>query len=194
MRNIARTFWVSGLGAILSLGLVQGCGDDEDDGTGGRGGRGGSGGGAGTAGTGGKGGAGGQGGKAGAGGSAGAAGDSGADSGDGGRALTCDTYCDLITANCRSSDAGDGGNFAQYDNRGECMSTCNAATSGAAPAWRLGSYGVAGNTLGCRIYHADNAQSGAIPSVHCQHAGEIPTAICLDPDAGAGDAGDASHD
>src|SRR5688500_1777773 len=130
MRNLARTFWVSGLGAILSLGLVQGCGDDDDDdGKGGRGGRGGTGGAAGTAGTGGKAGTGGTGG--GSGGTGGAAGDSGT-GGDAGRALTCDVYCDLITANCMNSDAGDAaGNFAQYDNRGDCMSTCNTAAGDA---------------------------------------------------------------
>lgn len=190
MRNIARTFWVSGLGAILSLGVVQGCGDDDDDD--GKGGRGGTGGAAGTAGTGGKAGTGGTGGSSGNAGTGGAAGDSGTDAG---RALTCDVYCDLITANCMNSDASDGGMFAQYDNRGDCMSTCNTAAGDAGGdagrSWRLGSYGVDGNTLGCRIYHADNAQSGQQPGVHCQHAGEFPTAICLDPDA---DGGDASTD
>jgi hypothetical protein len=191
MRNLARTFWVSGLGAILSLGLVQGCGDDEDDD--GKGGRGGTGGG--TSGSGGKAGSAGTGGSSG---SAGTGGNAGTGGGDAGRALTCDVYCDLITANCMNSDAGDAaGNFAQYDNRGDCVSTCNTAAGDAGDAgrsWRLGTYGGPGNTLGCRIYHADNAQSGEDPGFHCQHAGEFPTAICLDADAGGGDAGDASTD
>jgi hypothetical protein len=185
MRNIARTFWVSGLGAILSLGVVQGCGDDEDEGTGGRGGRGGSGGSggnAGTAGGGGKAGSAGSGGTAGSAGSAGTAGDagdSGSEAGDGGRALSCAYYCDVIMANCRDErDAGaDGGNNAQYPTRSACEGACNSLDD------RPGVLGeTAGDTLACRIYHAE--QSGENPVFHCPHAGQRPTMFCLDPDAG----------
>ncbi len=70
-------------------------------------------------------------------------------------ALDCKSYCDTITANCTSGNA-------QYASVQQCQSTCDAFTLGD-EADRDG------NTLGCRVYHADAAKGE--PAMHCTHAG-----------------------
>lgn len=77
-------------------------------------------------------------------------------------ALDCATYCSTITANCT-------GERTQYGNDPFCQAACAAF-----PAGTLDD--MAGNTLGCRIYHAGAAQ--ADPTVHCVHAGPGGAGAC----------------
>ena len=71
--------------------------------------------------------------------------------------LDCPTYCAKIEANCTGANV-------QFVDDAHCMATCMKFTPGALAD-------TAGNTLGCRIYHANNAKSTAMPDVHCPHAG-----------------------
>jgi hypothetical protein len=95
---------------------------------------------------------------------------------DGGRpvlALNCDTYCTTIMANCTAANA-------QYSDMNECLGTCSGFPPGAA------STETSGNTLGCRIYHAQNAMVLNDAATHCPHAGpaggKVDSAgVCGDP-------------
>lgn len=72
--------------------------------------------------------------------------------------LSCSTYCTEIQHNCTD------GNL-QYMDAAECMTACasfDAETGTVAD--------MAGNTLGCRIYHA-GAPSLMAAATHCPHAG-----------------------
>ena len=79
-----------------------------------------------------------------------------------GSAPTCADYCTKIAANCTGTNQ-------QYSNAAMCMSTCALFTPGA-------SADTGGNTLGCRVYHANNAATG--PGVHCRHAGPGGDGVC----------------
>lgn len=70
-------------------------------------------------------------------------------------ALDCSSYCTTITANCTAKNA-------QYASIEQCQGSCGAFPLGD-EADRDG------NTLGCRVYHADAAASA--PDTHCTHAG-----------------------
>ena len=76
--------------------------------------------------------------------------------------LSCSSYCTAITANCTGANG-------QYAGANECMSTCAQFPVGDADD-------MAGNTLGCRTYHAGAAASG--PDVHCRHAGPGGDNVC----------------
>lgn len=67
----------------------------------------------------------------------------------------CDGYCTRITANCTAANA-------QYLNKETCLSTCAFFAMGSESD-------MAGDTLGCRLYHAGAAQTD--PQAHCTHAG-----------------------
>jgi hypothetical protein len=82
----------------------------------------------------------------------------GTDSGRPVLALNCDTYCTTIMANCTGANA-------QYENMNECLGTCSGFTPGAT------STETSGDTLGCRIYHAQNAMVLNDATTHCPHAG-----------------------
>jgi hypothetical protein len=73
----------------------------------------------------------------------------------GGMTLDCATYCSTITANCTAANN-------QYDNMADCLGSCSHYPMGTLAD-------MAGNTLGCRLYHA-NAAAGD-PATHCIHAG-----------------------
>ena len=79
-------------------------------------------------------------------------------------ALNCTTYCDTIQAACTGANA-------QYPDSAHCTGTCNLFTPGASTTETMG------DTLGCRIYHAQNAtlMAGAA-STHCPHAGPVGAA------------------
>jgi len=77
---------------------------------------------------------------------------------------TCAAYCTLVTTNCSAANA-------QYANMAECMTQCTAA---AIPAGTAGM--TAGNTLGCRVYHAGVATTAA--ALHCPHAGLSGGGVC----------------
>ena len=68
----------------------------------------------------------------------------------------CTSYCAEIQANCTGANA-------QYADVAHCLTACNSFTVGT-------STDMLGNTLGCRLYHADAAGMGT-PELHCQHAG-----------------------
>ena len=144
MKNVRFLF----LGAILSIAgtsvMLAGCGDDTS----------GTGGGTTSSGTGGEAtsssSAGGTGGMA-------ATGSSSASTGSGMTAtLDCKSYCTVVQANCT-------GDKAQYPSPESCMAACAAL-----PAGKLGE--TAGNTLGCRLYHA-GTPAVMDPTLHCPHAG-----------------------
>jgi hypothetical protein len=95
---------------------------------------------------------------------------------DGGRpvlTLDCPTYCTTIMANCTGANA-------QYQDMNECLGTCSGFPPGAAATE------TSGNTLGCRIYHAQNAMVLNDAVTHCPHAGPPggkvdSTGTCGDP-------------
>ena len=77
----------------------------------------------------------------------------------------CASYCTSVTANCT-------GDNAQYASESECLTYCN--TTAALPAGLTTD--TTGNTVGCRIYHADAASSD--PGLHCAHAGPTGGNLC----------------
>ena len=91
------------------------------------------------------------------------AGDTGAisDTGTGG-ALTCQDYCTTIMANCS-------GQNQQFTGMDQCLNSCKAYPLGAAAD-------KAGNTLGCRTYHAGAAKGDA--TTHCVHSGPGGAGVC----------------
>ena len=85
----------------------------------------------------------------------------------GGAALSCADYCTDITANCKDAD---GQYFAGMDGgMASCMTACAGFPVGTAAD-------MAGNTLGCRSYHAGAAAGD--PATHCPHAGPGGAAVC----------------
>ncbi len=86
-------------------------------------------------------------------------------SGGGGGTPDCSAYCAVMSDACT-------GEFAQYIDQSECIRAC--ATGG----WTAGSFDdTRGNTIGCRIYHANAAfEEGA--NIHCPHAGYTGGNIC----------------
>lgn len=78
---------------------------------------------------------------------------------------TCAGYCGAVTTACTGPNA-------QYSGMDTCMGSCKAFATGTADD-------TAGNTLGCRIYHASVAAKDA-PSaaMHCTHAGPGGADIC----------------
>jgi hypothetical protein len=78
------------------------------------------------------------------------------------KALTCAYYCSTIQAACT-------GAVQQYAADADCMHTCAKFTPGALDQ-------TTGDTLGCRIYHAEAAMTSA--STHCVHAGPTGGGMC----------------
>jgi len=108
---------------------------------------------------------GGNGGTGGSGGSGGTGGSSGGSGGGGGApAPTCADYCALIATNCT-------GAVAQYSSEASCLGVCAEFPIGAASD-------TAGNTVGCRIYHAGAAATLGLE--HCEHAGPGGAGLCGD--------------
>lgn len=92
--------------------------------------------------------------------------------GEGGGTPDCQTYCTAIMANCTSTmDADSGATVGnqQYTNMNNCMNSCKAIPVGA-------SGDTSGNTLGCRITHAELAKTD--PMTHCPHAGPGGDGVC----------------
>jgi hypothetical protein len=90
--------------------------------------------------------------------------------GDGGNtdaaaAPTCTDYCTTIAANCTAANL-------MYASTAECMATCTKFTPGTVGQ-------TSGNTLGCRLYHANNAAgSTANANTHCRHGGPGGDGLC----------------
>jgi len=90
----------------------------------------------------------------------------------------CEAFCNLDLALCTGSNA-------QYASFTECTAAC--ATWGKDFTGPL--LGATGNTLQCRTYHLERAQTGQIADLvtHCKHTAKV-SGVCMDPpDAGAGD-------
>lgn len=80
-------------------------------------------------------------------------------------ATLCDTYCTAVTANC--TDAM----HIQYGSKDVCMGACAMFES----LGKLGMEGeMAGDTVGCRAYHAGVAKNDD----HCFHAGPFGGDVC----------------
>jgi hypothetical protein len=151
-------------GSSTSTGGKSGSGTG-GKGTGGSGTAGKGTGGSGTSGAGGK-----------AGGGAGAAGTASGGTGGSGGAPSCTDYCTAIMKNCTGGDgSSNGGNpdatktHQQYSAVENCMAACTAF-----PVGTLAD--TSGNTLGCRLYHANAAASDA--TLHCPHAGPGGDGTC----------------
>ncbi len=82
---------------------------------------------------------------------------------DGSTALNCTDYCGLVMSTCT-------GQYAQYQSVGECMNACALLPMGAAGD-------MAGDTIGCRIYHAELAADAGV-NPHCWHAGPYGFGAC----------------
>jgi hypothetical protein len=80
--------------------------------------------------------------------------------------LTAQAYCDTIQAACTGANA-------QYPNANQCLATAAAFTPGA------NANEMTGDTLGCRIYHAQNAMITTDVATHCPHAGPAGNKIDL---------------
>jgi hypothetical protein len=79
--------------------------------------------------------------------------------------LSCERYCSLIEANCTDLNA-------QYPDEATCLRYC--ADEARLPIGTLDDR--EGNTVGCRIYHADVAVDD--PDLHCPHAGPSGGDVC----------------
>lgn len=95
----------------------------------------------------------------------------GQDTGDTGTPaeLDCASYCAQYTSACDDYNA--------YANEQDCMDHC--------AQWPVGTEAdTAGDTLGCRLYHATVAGT-AEPDVHCPHAAPNGGGVCAEADAPA---------
>jgi hypothetical protein len=72
---------------------------------------------------------------------------------------SCDNYCTLINKNCTGATNGQ---FAAATAAADCAKACKTYPAGTGADQ-------SGDTLGCRIYHADKAAQ--VADVHCPHAG-----------------------
>ena len=80
-------------------------------------------------------------------------------------APTCDGYCTVYFMNCKND-------LNLYNDMQNCLDQC-------AP-WYPGVKGdTAGNSIGCRDYHAGVALGD--PDLHCPHAGPGGAMVCVAP-------------
>ncbi|ACY17774.1 hypothetical protein [Haliangium ochraceum] len=80
-------------------------------------------------------------------------------------ATLCESYCSKVMSNCLETET-------QYGSTGECVDTCTAA------GWREGEVGdTSGNTLNCRLSHAD-ALAAEDPAQYCPIAGPTGGGVC----------------
>ena len=189
-----RLIWTLGWITMGSLAALQGCGGDDDDGGDSSGGKGGEAGeetggtSSGGTSTGGRGGTttggttsggtssggtstGGMGGAEGGVGGEDTGGGAGG-SGPGDRQAACDEYCQVYyEAGCEAFDGG------YYGTEMGCANLC------AMTIWELGEDGdAAGNSVHCRLTHANNALNAAtaeLTETHCGHARAEPTGVCV---------------
>lgn len=80
-------------------------------------------------------------------------------------APTCENYCKVVAKNCTGANS-------QYADEAACVSYCKQMAK-----LPLGAESdKAGNTVGCRTYHAGAAASD--PATHCVHAGKTGGNVC----------------
>ena len=82
-------------------------------------------------------------------------------------APTCEAYCAEVTGACT-------GEYAQYASEADCLTWCKDL--GKLPAGTADD--TAGNTIGCRIYHATVAAQPGNAATHCPHAGPSGGDVC----------------
>jgi hypothetical protein len=87
----------------------------------------------------------------------------------------CPTYCSAIAAAC----TGDNQQYSTAATSQNCAKTCALFPVGAATD-------KSGDTLGCRLYHTQNAAIAGNAALHCPHAGPGGAAV----DATTGTCGD----
>jgi len=78
---------------------------------------------------------------------------------------SCSAYCTTIQANC----TGAIGANMMYPNMQSCLHACALFSVGT-------SADTSGDTLGCRLYHANAAKGD--PATHCPHAGPSGGGVC----------------
>lgn len=77
--------------------------------------------------------------------------------------LSCANYCATVMAHCAGTNA-------QWETLGDCLASC--------ATWPLGTEADnAGNTLGCRLYHAGVPATNNA-TIHCPHGGPSGDAVC----------------
>lgn len=107
-----------------------------------------------------------SGGAAGSGGSVSGAGGSSAGAGGAGAAVSCSTYCSLAVGKMCS------GALQIYADAAACQTGCAMITTPGSIT------DMAGNTLGCRIYHLTVANMSATNAMtHCPH-GKVMSDVC----------------
>ena len=74
----------------------------------------------------------------------------------------CASYCTAIMTNCTAGNS-------QYSSAADCMNSCSKFMLGTLNQMTT-------NTVGCRLYHAQAAATGA--TLHCPHAGPGGDATC----------------
>jgi len=79
----------------------------------------------------------------------------------------CTTYCNTFMQNCNASNSN---NITFYSDLNNCLTVCAAFPVGS-------DSDTAGNTLGCRIYHAGTPALGN-PGLHCPHASSSGGGVC----------------
>jgi hypothetical protein len=85
-------------------------------------------------------------------------------SGGGKCGTNCDAYCALMARVCPTV----------FDDDALCRTACQAMAGVDEVAYR---YGLSGDNLQCRIYHATFGAEG-FPEIHCPHASPVPTSPC----------------
>jgi hypothetical protein len=78
----------------------------------------------------------------------------------------CPTYCSAIATAC----TGDNAQYSAATDSMNCIKTCALFPKGTADD-------KTGNTLGCRLYHTQNAAMPGNAALHCPHAGPGGAAI-----------------
>lgn len=84
---------------------------------------------------------------------------------DGGLPPSCDSYCDVVMANCQGDDQ-------QYRDRDECVGICSLLPTGKAGETDMG-------TVGCRAQFA-GSPAKTDPSKYCASAGPFGGGACGD--------------
>lgn len=108
-------------------------------------------------------------------GDSGGSGDSGGEGGTTPHTVSCAAYCDEIQTVCTGGNAQyaltDPHRDPPFSAKQQCLNMCAAMT--------LGTYNDGKDSVGCRMYHADNAKKED-PATHCAHAGPYGGGVCGD--------------
>lgn len=100
--------------------------------------------------------------------------------------LTCQNYCNVVSQNCQGPNAeylptADGGPDINL-----CMTICSMLPLGVYAPYPGDAGPATGNTVDCRLWHAnaagDPANGPTAPQLHCPHAGPLGYSFCTDTD------------